>query len=330
MVPKGFYKGKKILITGGLGMIGSALAIKLVKLGAEVTILDAELPRYGGNHFNIHPIKDKVEYIRGDIRDPAVVDFLVIEKDVIFNLAGQVDYNYSLKDPFLDNEINCKGHLVVLEACRKYNTDAKIVHAGSRMQYGKIVSNPVTEEHPTFPLSIYGVHKLAAEKYYLAYNLHYGMKTICFRFTNPYGVRSQMKHSNYSIVNWFIRQAIEGKEIPIFGDGEQERDYIFVGDLADALIMAASTDKTSGQIYNLGCGKPTKFKDMVKTVVEAAKSGKIVMKEWPKHWHNVETGGYYTDISKLKKDTGWTPTHSLEEGIDKTVKYYKKYWKYYW
>ena len=325
-----FYQGKDVLITGGLGMIGSALAIKLVKFGARVTILDNELPRYGGNHFNIDPIKNKVEFIKGDIRDTSTMDFLVVGKDIIFNLAGQVDYNYSLKDPFLDNEINCKGHLVVLEACRKHNPNVKMIYSGSRMQYGKINSNPVDEDHPTIPLSIYGVHKLTAEKYYIAYNKHYGLKTTCFRISNPYGPRSQMKHHNYSIVNWFIRQALEEKDITSFGEGKQVRDYIFVGDLADGFLAAAATSKTDGEIYNIGSGEPTSFIEMIKTVLKIVGKGKVIQKEWPKEWQNVETGDFYANINKLKEATGWKPKHSLNQGIKKTVEYYKKYRKHYW
>lgn len=327
---KGEISGSKVLITGGLGLIGSTIASKLVAKGAHVTILDAELPRYGGNWFNIKDIEDSIEYIKGDIRDSATVSYAVTGKDIIFNLAGQVDYNYSLKDPLVDLGLNCEGHLVVLENCRRFNPGVKILFTGSRMQYGKTISNPVSEDHPTNPLSLYGIHKLTAEKYYTTYHDHYGIKSVSFRITNPYGPRSQMKHSFYSIVNWFIRQAMEGKDITVFGDGKQVRDYIFVDDLADAMIAAAYSSNTDGEIYNLGSGNPTMFIDMVNTIIDTVGSGQLVQKEWPKEWENVETGGFYANIDKLKKAIDWEPKISIKEGIKQTVDYYKKHRKHYW
>ena len=324
------YKGKEIVITGGLGLIGSTIAHRLVALGAKITILDAELPRYGGNHFNIESIKKSVSFVKGDIRDKAVLDYLVMSKDIIFNLAAQVDYNYSQEDPFLDLDINCRGHLTLLESCRKFNKNIKIVFAGSRMEYGKILQNPVNENHPTNPLSIYGVHKLTAEKYHQAYFNHYGIRCVCFRITNPYGPRSQMKHPYYSILNWFIRQAMEGKDITVFGDGQQIRDYVFVEDIAEAMIIAAVSDKTDGQVYNVGSGRQTRFMDMVKMIVDVVGKGRMVKKEWPTSWQNVETGDVYADISKLKKDIDWEPRTSLKEGVRKTVDYYKKNKNNYW
>lgn len=327
---KDSIEGTSVLITGGLGMIGSTIANKLVDLGAHVTILDAHLPRYGGNFFNIEGINDQVEFLEADIRDSAAVSFAVQEKDMIFQLAAQVDYNYSLEDPFLDLDINCKGHLTVLEACRQHNLDAKIIFSGSRMEYGKIFSNPVTEDHPTVPLSIYGMHKLTGEKYTLGYYSHYGLKCVCFRITNPYGPRSQAKHPYYSILNWFVRLALEDKEITVFGEGGQQRDYIYIDDLAEAMILAAYDERTNGEVYNLGCGDPIKFIDMVQTIVNVADSGSFALKEWPENWHNVETGDFYADISKIKSHINWEPTTSLEKGIKQTVDYYRENSRHYW
>lgn len=322
------YKGKKVLITGGLGLIGSTIANKLVALGAKVTILDAMLPLYGGNFYNIKDIRNKVQVHVADIRDEGAVNYAVRNKDIIFNLAGQVSYVDSNLDPLLDLDINCRGHITTLEAIRKYNPKAVVVFAGSRMQYGKLEYNPVDENHPMNPLSIYGVHKLTGEKYYTAYNRHHKIKTICFRIANPYGPRSQMKHSKYSMINWFIRMAMENQVIKVFGEGLQIRDYIYVDDIADGMIIAAVSKKAYGEIFNIGSGRPTRFIDMVKTVIDTVGSGSYEYVPWPENYEKVETGGYVADITKLKK-LGWKPKIDIKTGIKKTYEYYKKNKRYY-
>lgn len=282
-----YYQGKEVLITGGLGFIGSSITVKLVQAEAEVTVLDAELPRYGGNPFNLERIKNNVEIIRGDIRDQSLVESLVKKKDFIFNLAGQIDHNYSFENPLVDNDINCRGHLNVLESCKKNNLEVKIVYPSTRTVYGKPMYNPVDENHPTNPLSISSIHKLAAEKYYAVYEKYHGIKAVCFRITNPYGPGSQMKSSNYSILNWFLRLAMDDKEISVFGDGEQKRDYIFIDDLAEGMIKSASNSRTNG-VYNISSGQPTRFIEMVNTVVDVVGSGKVVTKEWPENWKKLK------------------------------------------
>jgi len=321
------YKGKKVLITGGLGFIGSNLAIKLVELGAEVTIIDNLTPLYGGNKFNVSSIKDKVNVIIGDIRDWQLIDKVVLDKDIIFNLAAQVSYIDSIDIPFEDLDINCKGHLTILESCRKLNREAKIIFSSSRLALGKIVENPITEKHPTNPLSLYGIHKLTAEKYCYFYHKNHGLKTVVLRVTNPYGVRQQIKHSKYSIPGWFMRMAMEGKVIKIFGKGNQKRDYIYIDDLVEAFLYTAISSKTDGEIYNCGSGKSIKFYDMVKNIIKIVENGKIEYVPWPKNYEKDETAEkkIETDTSKLYRATGWKPKMELGEGLERMFEYYKKY-----
>jgi len=318
------YKGKNVLITGGLGFLGSNIANKLVSLGANVTILDSLNPLYGGNWFNVEGIKDKIKVIIGDIRDEELVYGLVIDKDIIFNLAAQVSYIDSSVIPFIDLDINCRGHFTILEACRKNNKDAKIIFSSSRMVLGKIKYSPMDENHPTNPLSIYGIHKLAAEKYHLMYFKDYGMKTCVLRITNPYGERQQIKHNKYCLPGWFMRLAMENKPITVFGDGLQLRDYIYSDDLIEAFIRVGVTDKTDGQLYNCGSGKSRLFKDMAELVVKAVGQGEVKYVPWPENYEKVETGDFETNISKLSSAIDWTPQISLEQGIEKMVAYYKK------
>jgi nucleoside-diphosphate-sugar epimerase len=323
-------KNKKVLITGGLGMIGSTLANKLVKLGAEVTLLDSLIKPYGANFFNVKEIESQVQINISDIRDKESIKVLVQDKDVVINLAGQVSHNDSLQNPFLDADINYIGHLNVLEALKNYNPSAKILYSGSRLQFGKIISNPVTEDHPLNPLTPYAVNKTAAENLYLYYNRVFNIPIVLFRIANPYGPRCQMQHSKYAIINWFIRNAMEDKEITIFGDGSQIRDYIFVDDLADAFILASTDENINSEIFNIGSGIGTTFRDMVEKVVEIVGAGKIKYQPWPQDYLNVETGDYVTNIEKIKAKLNWLPKTDIRKGIEKTVDYYRQFKNNYW
>lgn len=323
-------QGKKVLITGGLGMIGSTLAHKLVTHGADVTLMDACIEPYGANLFNIHDIQDSVRINISDIRDKESMKILVKDKDIIFNLAGQVSHNDSLENPYLDADINYIGHLNVLECIRKHNPGAVVLHAGSRLQFGRIEGSPVNETHPIRPRTPYALNKAAAENSYRFYFEIHGIRCVLFRIANPYGPRSQMRHSKYSMINWFIRQAIEGRPIRIFGDGRQIRDYIYVEDLADAFISASVTSACYGEVYNVGSGIGTRFRDMVETVVETVGSGSAEYVPWPETYINVETGDYVTDITKLCSTTGWKPLTELPSGIRETVEYYRICGSQYW
>ena len=320
------YASKKVLITGGLGFIGSNLAIKLVESGAKVDIMDANLERYGSNDFNVQQIKKNIQIDFSDIRDKEAVLRNVRDKDIIFSLAAQTDYNYSLKKPILDIDINCKGHLNILESCRTDNPNCRIIFPGSRMQYGKIEKKdlPVKEEHPLNPLSVYAINKIAGENYHKAYNLHYGLDTVVFRIANPYGPRAQIKNPGYCIVNWFIGQALKKKPISIYGEGNQLRDYIYIDDLINAFLISGVHPNPKTKVYNVGSGVGTKFIDMVNTIVNIVGKGKIKHVEWPKNYENVETGDFYADISRIKNELNWKPSTSLESGLEKTIEFYRK------
>lgn len=324
------FHNKHVLIFGGLGLIGSSVARRCIALGAKVTIADNRTPEYGANDFNLADLEQKFELIQGDIREKSFVDLLVRDKDYIFNFAAQVDHNRSIQDPIFDNQLNCIGHINVLMACKNYNLNAVVFYPGSRLQYGKITTLPVQETHPREPLSIYAIHKNTAEQYYQAFYKHYGVKSVCFRITNPYGPRSQMKHSGYSIVNWFIRLAMDGKPITVYGNGGQLRDYIFIDDLVEAIVASVSTTSCIGNIYNAGSGIATKFVDMANMVVSAVGKGEVKSIPWPKNYDNFETGDFYADISALLRATEWKPNTNMDKGIAQTVAYYQKYQDKYW
>ncbi len=324
-----FYN-KNVMITGGLGMIGSSIANKLVPLGARVTLVDAFIEPYGANDFNIKDIRSALQISITDIRDKDAISHLVRGKDIIFNLAGQVSHNDSMNNPFLDADINYIGHLNVLECARRNAPDAVVLFAGSRLQFGRIENNPVDESHPLRPRTPYALNKTASENMYLYYNKIHKLRCVVFRIANPYGPRSQMKHSKYSMVNWFIRQAMENQVIKVFGDGLQLRDYIFVEDLAEAFIRASKSEHCMGKVFNVGSGVGTRFHDMAQTIVQKAHGGKVEFVPWPEDYINVETGDYVTDISLIRKTLDWEPAISFATGIEMTCEYYQKHRHHYW
>jgi UDP-glucose 4-epimerase len=316
------FANQRIVITGGLGFLGSSLAVRLADAGAHVTVIDNLHPLYGGNLFNVADARDRIEVVVDDVRNLAVMGPLIERADILFHLAAQVSYIDSLSMPYEDLDLNAKATLGILECCRKSNPTLRILFSSSRMTYGRAEVPLLNESSPTNPLSLYGIHKLTAEKYLLMYYRDFGIPSTVLRLTNPYGPRQQIKHSKYSVVGWFVRQAMEGNVIKIFGDGEQLRDYVFVDDIVTAMIGCASGPVAVGEVVNVGSGQSTRFRDMVSTIVNCVNRGRMEFVPWPDDYERVETGDIAVDISKLKSLTAWQPRWTLQEGIQKTFEYY--------
>jgi UDP-glucose 4-epimerase len=323
------FKGKKVLITGGLGFIGSNLAIKLVDLGANVTLMDAMIPEYGGSLFNIEPIKDDVRINFSNICDEYSVNYLVEDKDYIFHLAGQVSHVMSLTNPFPDIEINIRGTTVLMEACKKCNRNVVIIRSGTRGQYGPATKLPVDEDAPTNPKGIYEVSNLTAEKIMKVYNDNFGIRCVLLRLTNIYGQRAQMKTHHYGVANWFIRLAIDGTTIKVFGDGQLKRDFLYIDDCVRALLMAAINKKAYSEIFNVGVDKASTFLELAEIIVEKT-GGRWEFAPFSPERKAQEPGDFYSDITKIKRSIGWEPQIELEKGVGETIEYYRKYKKYYW
>ncbi len=323
------YGGKKVLITGGLGFIGSTLAHRLVGLGAEVTVIDSMIPDYGGNKFNINGIEKKINVNIADVRDEHSMNHLVQGRDLLFNLAGTLSHIDSMKDPFTDLEINCKAQLSILESCRKNNPGLKIIFSGTRGQYGRADYLPVDEKHPMHPTDINGIDNMAGEWYHILYNNVYGIRATSLRLTNTYGPRHQMKHHKQGIINWFVRLIIEGRQVDIFGDGKQIRDCNYVDDVVEALLLAGSSEKSNGQVYNIG-GSPASLDEIVKIIIKLNGSGSYKLIPFPESSKKIEIGDYIADHSKIENELGWAPKVGLEEGLKRTLEYYKTNKLHYW
>lgn len=324
------FNQANVLITGGLGFIGSTLAIRLVEFGAKVTLLDAMIPEYGGNLFNINPIKDKIRINFSNICDQHSIRSLVSNQDYVFHLAGQVSHVKSLSDPYLDIEFNIKGTTVLMEELRRLNPNAKVIFSGTRGQYGHAVNLPVNEEAPTKPLGIYEISNQTAENIILLYHDRYDIRSVVLRLTNIYGPRAQMKHSQYGVVNWFIRLAMEDKTIPIFGDGNILRDFLYIDDCVEALLLSAINTQAEGETFNVGVNKPIKFRELADMIVKITGSGRWAFAPFTPERKAQEPGDFYSDITKIKKTMGWKPRIPLKMGLQKTVEYYRKYKDFYW
>ncbi len=317
------------MITGGLGFIGSNLARQLVALGADVLLVDSLIPDYGGNLFNIDGIADRVRVNVADIRQQSTMNYLVKDRDVIFNLAGQVSHIDSMKDPYADLEINCRSQLTILEACRYNNPGVKVVFAGTRQVYGRPDSLPVTENHLVRPTDVNGINKAAGEYYHLVYNNVFGVRACSLRLTNVYGPRQLIRHNRQGFIGWFIRLAIEGKAIQIYGDGRQRRDFVFVDDAADAFLRAGASDACNGEAFNVGGDHPITHRDLTTLLLEVAGSGCVEYIEWPPEKKVIDIGDFYADSTKFTRATGWTPTVKLGDGLRQAVAFYRQHFDRY-
>jgi len=322
------YTGRKVLITGGLGFIGSNLAQRLVDLGAHVLLLDSLIEDYGGNLFNIQPIKDRVQVNIADVRDQHGTGYLVRGQDFIFNLAGQVSHIDSMQDPYTDLEINCRAQLSLLEACRKHNPHVKLIYASTTQLYGAAQFLPVTEQHLRRPIDVNGINTMAGEWYHILYNNVYDLRACSLRLTRTYGPRMLVKHNRQTALGWFIRQALDDEEIQIF-DGRQVRDYTYVDDVVEAFLLAGASESANGEVFNLGGAEPVSLLDLVDTLVRVAGNGSYRVVPFPEDRKRIDIGDFYADYTKIKDRLDWQPTIGLEEGLRRTLEYYKQYRKHY-
>ena len=318
------YTGSSVLITGGLGFIGSTLARQLVEMGGvDVSIIDAMIEGQGGNLFNIDGIESRVRVYHADLRDEAVAASLVMGKDYIFNLAGSSSHVDSVAHPQQDLESNCRAPLVLLDACRRRNPGAKIVFTSTRQVYGRPLYLPVDEQHIVAPLDVNGVNKLAAESYHLLYNRMYGMHSVCLRLTNTYGPRQLLHHDRQGFIAWFVRQALEGSVIELFGDGMQRRDLNYVDDVVSALLLAGASKSAEGQIFNLGGEEPVRLIDIAETLVALTGRGSVRIVPFPLDRQVIDIGDVYSSYKKIASVLDWQPRTPWRIGLAQTVEFYE-------
>ncbi len=326
----GLFSGANVLVTGGLGFIGSSLTRQLVTLGAKVTLVDSLIPEYGGNLFNIHDFRDKVSIELADVRDTKAMAALIKKRDFLFNLAGQTSHLDSMTDPLTDLNINAVAQLHILEACRLHNPDVKIVFASTRQIYGRPEYLPVNEKHPTNPVDVNGINKLAGESYHLLYNNIYKIRACALRLTNTYGPGMRVKDARQTFLGVWLRRVIEGEPIQVYGDGRQLRDFNFVTDVVKALLQAAGDPASEGQLFNLGHWEHISLEELAALLARLNKHGRYELIPFPADQKAIDIGDYYGDFSKIQNALGWSPEVPLENGLAMTLAYYRKHHAHYW
>lgn len=324
------FHNKNILVTGGLGFIGANLAIRLVELGAHVTLVDSLIPEYGGNLFNIEPVRARVTVNIADVRDEFSMDYLARGRDFLFNLAGQTSHLDSMQNPYADLDINCRAQLSILEACRKNNPGVKIVYASTRQIYGKPDYLPVDEKHRLHPTDVNGINKMAGEWYHILYNNVYGVRAVSLRLTNTYGPRMRVKDARQTFLGVWLKRIIEGEPIEVWGDGRQLRDFNYVDDVVDALLLAAASERANGKIYNLGSAETINLHDLAARLIALNGAGDCKIIPFPPERKAIDIGDYYSDFGLIRAELDWTPQIDLNEGLARTLEYYRKHRAEYW
>ena len=315
------YAGSSCLVTGGLGFIGSNLALALAEAGARVTVVDSLEPRHGGDRANVEG--EPIDVIVADIAERDAVAAPLADADFVFNLAGQVSHLDSMTDPLHDLDINARSQLAFLEHVRKINPGVSVVYASTRQVYGRPQTAPVDESHPLDPVDVNGVSKLAADRLHRLYHRVHAMPASVLRLSNVYGPRQRLDGDHQGFLPAFVRRALEGEAITVFGDGSQRRDCLYVDDAVTALLAAADNPSAYGEVFNIGHDDHESLLEIAHAVVEAAGSGEVVAAPWPEDRARIAIDSYWTDHSKATRMLGWEPTWSLAEGLAATLDHYR-------
>ena len=318
------YQRRKVIVTGGLGFIGSNLARRLVDLGAEVTVVDALIPNFGGNPANLRGFTDKLRVCHFDLCDSTRLAPLLPGCEFVFNLAGQVSHLDSMLNPLTDLDANVRAQLVLLEACRRHCPEARVVFASTRQIYGRPTYLPVDEHHPLQPVDVNGVHKMAAEAHHILYHQVYGLPTVCLRLTNTFGPRMRIKDARQTFLGIWLRRVVENGVFEVWG-GAQKRDLTHVEDVVEAFLLAGVVSGTIGQSFNVGGSLPMTLQELAEQLVDIARTGRYELKEFPQERKRIDIGDYFADDQRFRQLTGWRPKVSVPEGLASTIAYYRSY-----
>ncbi len=317
------YRQKKAVVTGGLGFIGSSLVIRLVELGARVTVVDAKVRGCGANEHNIHPVRGDVRVLVSDIADASEFRTVLASADVVFNLAGEVSHVHSMRFPERDAQLNAVAHLRFVQECARSAPGVRIVYAGTRQIYGVPRYLPVDEDHPVHPVDINGIHKYSAVMYHLMYARDGALESVVLHLTNVYGPRMALDAPCQGVLSTFIRRLLLGQPIEVFGDGTQHRDPLYVDDAVEAFLLAGCERNPASSVYNVGGPAALELRQIAEIARRAAGGPPPVCRPFPPERKSIDIGDYRTDCTRIVRELGWTPSTPFDTGIVRTLEYYR-------
>jgi len=332
-LPSEVFSGRRVLVTGGLGFIGSNLALALADAGAQVTVVDARYPRHGANPHNLDggaagAQRERIAVVDADLADPRA-HAAAADAEIVFNLAGQVSHVDSMENPVFDLDVNTRSHIALLESLRHDNPDVAVIFTSTRQLFGKPHYLPVDEDHPVAPVDVNGISKHATEQLHLLYGECYGLRSTVVRLTNVYGPRQRLRDDYQGFLPIFVRHALLGEPIHVFGEGEQRRDCLYVDDVVECLLRAALVPEAAGEVFNVGNDEHLSLREIADAVVAAAGSGRVECIAWPDDRDAIDIGSYFGDSSKAKRMLDWSPGTRFVDGIAATVAFYRRHLEWY-
>jgi nucleoside-diphosphate-sugar epimerase len=324
MTLRSSYTGKQVVVTGGLGFVGSNLVLRLTELGARVTVVDSKTPGCGANEYNIEAVRGQVRLIVRDVGEAAQFAGLLNRSEVIFNLAGEISHTHSMRFPERDGALNSAAQLAFLHQCARSAPGVRVVYAGTRQIYGKPRYLPVDEDHPIDPVDINGIHKHCAIQYHLTFSRLGLLDAVVLNLTNTYGPRMALDEPCQGFLATYIRRLIFGRPLEVFGDGCQLRDPLYVDDAVQGFLLAGAVARPPSRVYNLGGCAALQLREIAEIASEQAGGPAPVLRPFPAERKAIDIGSYYTDSSRIGRELGWRPAMPFAEGIGRTLAYYER------
>jgi UDP-glucose 4-epimerase len=323
------FQNRNVVVTGGLGFIGSNLALRLARAGAHVTVIDSAVAGCGANPYNLAPASRDIRVISGDIAHADRFAGALLSAEVIFNLAGEISHIHSMQQPWRDAALNAMAHLRFLDECARRAPGIRVVYAGTRQIFGAPKYLPVDESHPVRPVDFNGIHKYAAAEYHLLYSAMGRVDAVVLNLTNVYGPRLALNIPCQGFLASFFRRALFGQTIEIFGDGRQLRDPVFIDDVTGAFLLAGAARAPESRFLNVGGAQPLPLARIAEIVAASASAPAPVLRPFPEDRKRIDIGSYATNSNRIAQVLGWKPATPFADGVRATLEFFRAEFPHY-